>query len=147
MPIEHTPLFSALIGGALLTLQTVLMLSVGMHRTKVAQGVGIGHDMTLERLVRRHGNLAENGAMFVIVLALFELSFGRTPFLLVVGCVFLAARLFHAIGFTSNAGSHLIDAQGSRRVFVLMRMAGAMLTALSTLTLGVWLIVSVLAQA
>ncbi len=138
----NPPLVAAMLGAAILTLQTVLMLTVGMYRTSAGKGVGVEGDMKLERLVRRHGNLAENAAIFVTVFALYELLFGATTLALVIGITFIIARVSHVIGFTSASGSHLVDAAGSGRVFVLMRAAGAGLTALSTLALGLTLLVS-----
>lgn len=137
----HTPTYAALLGGSLLLLQILLMLSVGTYRTGAKKGVGVDGDMKLERLVRRHGNLAENAAIFLIVLTLYEVMFGQTLLVLGTASVFLVARLLHAIGFSSLSGSHLVDAQGSGSGFVLMRAAGAGLTALSSLVIAIALIV------
>ena len=145
MEMLHSPTYSALLGGTLITLQILLMLSVGLFRTVSKKGVGVDGDIKLERLVRRHGNLAENAAIFIIVLALYELFFGQTMLALVTACVFLAARLLHICAFASPSGSHLIDAKGSGSKFVLMRTAGAGLTALSSVVLGVALVVRVIA--
>lgn len=147
MPLDHSPLFAALLGGILLSLQAVLMLTVGAHRNRTATGVGLNGDVTLERLVRRHGNLAENAAFFVLVAALYEILFGRTWLLLILGVMFLAARIFHALAFSSDSGSHLVDAKGAGRVYVLMRVAGAGFTVLSSFILGLALVVSVLLAA
>lgn len=143
METLHTPTYAALLGGSLLVLQILLMLSVGTYRTGARKGVGVDGDMKLERLVRRHGNLAENAAIFLIVLTLYEVMFGQTLIVLGTASVFLIARLLHAIGFSSLSGSHLVDAQGSGSSFVLMRAAGAGLTALSSLVIAIALIVSV----
>ena len=142
MPDINMPIYAAYLGASLLVLQILLMLSVGTYRAKSGTAMGLQDDTVLERRVRRHGNLAENAAIFVIVLALYELIFGQTYLALAVGVVFFAARLLHMGGFASAAGSHLIGVEDGGRPFVLMRMAGAMLTALSSLILGVGLIVS-----
>lgn len=147
MPLDHNPLFAALMGGILLSLQAVLMLTVGAHRNRTATGVGVNGDVTLERLVRRHGNLAENAAFFVLVAALYEILFGRTWLLLILGVMFLLARLSHAVAFSSDSGSHLVDARGAGRIYILMRVAGAGFTALSSLVLGLALVVSILLGA
>ncbi len=138
----NPPIFSAIVGGTMLTAQTLLMLTVGMYRTKAGKGVGVEGDMKLERLVRRHGNLAENAAIFTVVLALYELLFGATVLALSIGVVFVFARLLHVFGFASDSGSHLVDAKGAGRIYVLLRATGAGLTALSTLALGLTLAVS-----
>ncbi len=139
----NTPTYAALLGGGLLILQILLMLSVGTYRSGAKKGVGVDGDMKLERLVRRHGNLAENAAIFVIVLALYELLFGQTWIALGTASVFFAARLLHVFGFSSVSGSHLVDAKGAGSKFVLMRASGAGLTALSSLAIAVALIIGV----
>ena len=137
------PVFTAVLGGVLLPLQTVLMLTVGRYRATAQRSIGIEGDATLERLVRRHGNLAENAAIFLVALALFELLFGASTFVWVIGVTFLVARLFHIIGFSNETGSHLVNPNGPNKLFILFRMGGALLTALSTIVLGVSLFVSV----
>ncbi len=135
------PAISAATAGSLLILQLLLMLSVGMYRTKVKMGTGYGNDQNLERLGRRHGNLAENAAIFVVTLALLELRVGPTTVVFILGATFVAARLFHAIGFSSLAGSHLGD---GNFFFVLMRMLGAGLTALTGFATAGYLLLNVL---
>ena len=144
MEIVSPPIYAALLGGALLCLQIILMLTVGTYRSNSGKGVGVADDMKLERLVRRHGNLAENAAIFIIVFALYEMLFGQTWIALTLGIVFFLARSLHALAFTSNSGSHVVDGRGAGKKFVLMRVSGALLTALSSLALGVTLIVSIL---
>ena len=138
------PVYSAVLAGTLLSLQSVLMLTVGMYRSGVGKGVGVDGDMKLERLVRRHGNLAENSAIFLVVLTLYELLKGADPFALIVGVVFLSARMLHVMGFSSDAGSHLVEVGGARRIYVLMRASGAGLTALCSIALGLTLAISVM---
>ena len=144
METVSPPIYAALLGGALLCLQIILMLTVGTYRSNSGKGVGVAGDMKLERLVRRHGNLAENAAIFITVFALYELLFGQTLIALIVGLVFFLARALHALAFTSDSGSHLVDGRGAGKKFVLMRVSGALLTALSSLALGITLIVSIL---
>ena len=139
----NAPTYAALLGGGLLVLQILLMLSVGTYRTGAKKGVGVDGDMKLERLVRRHGNLAENAAIFVVVLALYELLFGQTWIALGTASVFFLARLLHLIGFSSLSGSHLVDASGAGSKFVLMRASGAGLTALTSLVLAIALIIGI----
>lgn len=128
------PLYTALLGGALLVLQIGLMLSVGLRRNAVGKGVGVDGDMTLERLVRRHGNLAENAAIFIAVLAIYELLVGQTMLVLIIGALFFTARLMHVIGFSNDTGSHLVE--GGGKAYVMLRAGGAGFTALSSLILG-----------
>jgi len=131
------PLISAGLGGVLIIMSQTLMLSVGMHRTRTKRGVGYGDDVTLERKIRRHGNLIENAPMFVLVLALLEMAGGSQTAVLAFAGVFLIARICHAIGFSSLSGSHQAD---SFNVFLGLRAVGATTTALVGIMLGGYLL-------
>ena len=139
--IMQFPEITATAAAILMILQLFLMLSVGMYRAKAKVGTGYGNDQNLERLGRRHGNLAENAAIFLITLALLELRIGSTAVVFVLATTFVVARLAHAIGFSSLAGSHL--SQGSK-FFQLMRMLGAGLTAVSGFATAGYLLFSVI---
>ncbi|MGF1604812.1 MAG: MAPEG family protein [Rhodothalassiaceae bacterium] len=136
------PLVSAVTAALLLIVQQLLMLNVGLYRVKVKRGVGHDGDMTLERLVRRHGNFTENAAIFVIALALLELLLGSAS-LIVLGFAIssVMARMMHILGFASPAGSHLTR---GHKLFLIMRSGGATLTALTGLALGLTLVVAAL---
>ncbi|MGB3636228.1 MAG: MAPEG family protein [Rivularia sp. (in: cyanobacteria)] len=133
----NVPVISTVVAAILIILQQSLMLSVGMHRAKTQIGVGVGKDDTLERKMRRHGNLAENSALFVVTLALTELRGAPSIIVIGFGAVFVIARFFHAIGFSSLAGSHL--AEGSK-MFQMMRAIGAMGTVFTGVALGGFLL-------
>lgn len=116
------PVISATTAAIILALQLILMILVGMHRVQTNTGVGMGDDKDLERKVRRHGNLAENAALFLVVLALAELVGGSAQVLTIVAGAFVVARLSHAFAFGSLTGSHGED--GSK-IFVAARVVGA----------------------
>ena len=122
--MTNLPIYSAMLGAFLIVLQAGLMLTVGLHRSK-GQFIGNGDDRDLERKVRRHGNLAENAGLFLVVIALFEIIVGQTTYVAAVCVIFAVARVFHAIGFSSLAGSHGEDLTGMRRAFAGMRAIGA----------------------
>ena len=122
--MTNLPLYSAMLGAFLIVLQAALMLTVGLHRSR-GQFIGIGEDRDLERKVRRHGNLAENAGLFLVVIALFEILVGQTTYVAAVCVIFAVARVLHAIGFSSLAGSHGEDLTGARRAFAGMRAMGA----------------------
>lgn len=119
MPIPEISMLAAAI---LVVLQMGLMLSVGMHRANVKVGVGYGEDEHLHRKIRRHGNLAENAALFLTALALAEIAGAPMGYVALVAGLFLAARTSHALAFTSTSGSH--SPQGSV-IFPAMRIFGA----------------------
>lgn len=133
------PIYTAILAGFLIILQQILMVLAGMHRAKVGIGVGHGEDKDLERKVRRHGNLAENSALFLIVLALAELY--GVPGVGIVAAVFGVARISHALAFSSLSGSHLPT---DSKLFPALRIVGAMGTLLSGIALGGFLLICVL---
>jgi len=130
------PLTTAMAGAFLIILQQVLMMNTGTHRAKAKIGVGLGEDRDLERKVRRHGNLAENAALFIVILALVESFTGGGTAVNSFAIVFVIARISHAVGFMSLTGSH---ADGSAFTpFVFFRMIGAMGTGLCGIGLGLY---------
>ena len=130
------PYISAALGAFLLFLQQLLMLSVGFHRTKVKVGIGLAGDSALERKVRRHGNLAENAAIFLSVLVLMELSGLAGGAVAYFAGVFAFARICHAVGFMHEDGSHA-NLDGNK-FFLVARVLGATLTGWTGLVMGVY---------
>jgi hypothetical protein len=78
--------------------------------------------------VRRHGNLAENAAIFIASVSLLELLGGGRLWVEILCGVFLLARLLHAFGLSQ---------QNPTNIF---RIAGVILTAVAGLAVGVRLI-------
>ncbi|WP_419906982.1 MAPEG family protein [Hoeflea sp.] len=142
--ISNMPLYAALLGGTLLAVQNILMVQVGTFRTGQGKAAGVDGNVRLERLVRRHGNLAENAAIFVVALALYELLAGQTAIAFWTALVFALARAMHIAGFSSEAGSHGIGAEGGRSIFMMLRGGGAGLSALASIVLGVALVFAAL---
>ncbi|MFL0354879.1 MAPEG family protein [Erythrobacter sp. GH1-10] len=128
----NLPIYTAALGAFLIVMQAVLMVGVGARRLK-GPFIGLGDDKNMERRVRRHGNLAENSGLFLAVLALLELLVGQTPFLAALCLLFAVARLLHAAGFSSLAGSHGEDLSGARKGFAAMRALGAFGTLITAL--------------
>jgi len=136
------PFISATLASFLLVLQQGLMMSVGFHRMKTEVGVGFAEDQHLERKMRRHGNLAENGALLIVVLALTEMSGASSSVVTGFAMVFALARISHALGFSSLDGTHNLD---GNKAFVALRMAGATGTGWGGLGLGGYLAYSLMA--
>ncbi len=135
----NAPLYAAALGAFLIVLQVILMLTVGLHRTKGAP-IGIGDDQELERKVRRHGNLAENSGLFLAVLALLEILVGQTWYTAALCGLFAVARISHAVGFSSLAGSH--GTEGNKSPFILLRGMGAFGTLLTALGAAVAIVLA-----
>ena len=132
------PITAAAAAAVLLILQQVLMLTVGITRGKQGLGVGDGNDPDMLRKIRRHGNLAENAAIFVVTLALLEMLAGAGTGLTILAALFVGARVLHAIGFSNLAGSHGGEHKGPK-LYPAARAVGATLTALTGIAAGGWL--------
>lgn len=138
----NMPIYTAALGAFLIVLQVVLMIAVGSRRLK-GPAIGTGDDKDMERRMRRHGNLAENSGLFLATLAIYELLVGQTGYLAALCILFAVARLAHAAGFSSLAGSHGEDLTGSRKLFGLMRAMGAFGTLLTALGVAGGIVVAI----
>lgn len=136
------PYTAALVGAFLYILQQGLMMNTGSYRGKAGIGVGFGDNRDLERKIRRHGNLAENAAIFIVILALTEMLVGTGPVVIAFGAVFALARVSHAFAFNSLGGSHE-KIEGTRK-YLLARLIGALLSGLTGILLSLFLIYSVI---
>lgn len=103
------PYVSILTAAIVLAMQVLLMAPVIWLRRTGKTSLGDGGRPELEAAIRRHGNLAENGAIFVVALALLEMSGGRV---VVPAAIFVAARLCHAIGLSLPSKSNIFRTLG-----------------------------------
>ena len=135
-----TPIIAAVAGAILIILQAILMILVGAHRIRNRVNLGTGDDPALERKIRRHGNLAENAALFIAVLALAEMTVVPNDVVRIIALVFIVGRIFHAIALSTVAGS-----QGAEKgkIFPIFRAIGAFSTFGSFLALGGYLLVGI----
>ncbi|VWX60676.1 MAPEG family protein [Sphingorhabdus sp. 109] len=127
------PIIAAFAGALLVILQAILMLPVAMHRIRNRIALGTGDDPVLERKVRRHGNLAENAALFIVVLALAEMTVVPNDVVRNIAIIFLAGRILHAIALSTVSGSHGAD---TGKIFQAFRAIGAFTTFGGFLVLG-----------
>jgi uncharacterized membrane protein YecN with MAPEG domain len=122
------PVISAFTAGILILLQSALVFAAANQRRLHGPSVGESTDVNVTRAVRRHGNLAENAAIFIACIALLEMLGGGRVWVEVLCAAFVAARLLHAFGLslknTTNA----------------FRVVGIILTVFVGLTLGVRLV-------
>jgi uncharacterized membrane protein YecN with MAPEG domain len=75
------PIVSALAAGILIIMQMALMTAVILSRRRNQQSLGDGGHKSLLRAIRRHGNFAENAAVFIAGFALLEVLGGDRVFL------------------------------------------------------------------
>jgi uncharacterized membrane protein YecN with MAPEG domain len=121
------PVISAITAGVLIIGQAGLLLTVVQRRRASRQALGDG-DSTLQRLVRRHGNYAENAAIFVASLALLEMIGATRPFVIGLAALFIVGRLLHAIGLSRDNAVNF------------WRIAGVFATVTAGVVLGVRLV-------
>ena len=107
MPSLVAPIVSAVTAGVLIIIQMALLLTVAFLRRRNKQSLGDGGNDDILRASRRHGNFAENAAIFVIALALFELMGGGTQTAEIYAGVFIFGRLAHAVGLSMKNTANL----------------------------------------
>lgn len=107
------PLYTALTASIIMVLQMALMLMVGFARLRTNTTIGEGDNEEMLLAIRRHGNLAENSALFLVLLALGEMIAGSTNVILSLGVIFIIVRIAHAIGLSMGGGANAPRAVGA----------------------------------
>lgn len=80
----------------------ILANIVSAHRSRTGISIFHGDDMRLGLAIRRHGNLAENAALALLLLALCEAR-GLSPLWLhAMGLTLLLARLANVVGLDAT---------------------------------------------
>ncbi len=130
------PVVSAITAGVLLILQMVLMMRTALTRRSAGVSLGEGADATLLRRSRRHGNLAENAAIFIAGFTLIELMGEHRPLMEIACAVFLVARLLHVIGLSRKSTSNLFRILGVIGTFAVGIGLGLRLIQLALAHLG-----------
>jgi len=101
------PIVTAYVAGLIGILQFALMMAVGLARGPAGVSLGDGGNETLQRNIRRHGNLTENAPIFILLLGLLELAGGNATYVLYLGALFVVARLAHALALSGVAAGVL----------------------------------------
>jgi uncharacterized protein len=122
------PVLSALTAGVLVILQMALMLTVVLARRRNRQSIGDGGNPVLLAAIRRHGNFAENAAIFVAGFTLLEMLGGSRTMIVTMCAAFVVGRVSHAIGLSME------------KTLNPFRIAGVAVTASVGLALGFGLV-------
>ena len=123
------PVISSITAGVLIILQMGLMLAAATQRGRTRQPIGGDEtDPGLLRAVRRHGNFAENAAIFLIAVALLEMMGGGRVWVEALCAAFVIGRIGHAIALSMTNTVNPF------------RVVGVILTLIVGLTLGVRLV-------
>jgi uncharacterized membrane protein YecN with MAPEG domain len=84
---------------AVLAAMLVLMsLPISLRRRSAKISLGVGDDVTLQNLVRAHGNFTEYAPMGLIILGLLEMAEASSTTLWIVAGLLVVGRIAHAIG-------------------------------------------------
>jgi uncharacterized membrane protein YecN with MAPEG domain len=127
MPLTP-PTLSALTAGVPVILQMALMLTVVLARRRNRQSIGDGGNLELLAAIRRHGNFAENAAIFVAGFTLLEVLGGNRTLIATMCAAFVVGRISHVVGLSMKKTLNPI------------RIAGVVITASVGLALGIGLI-------
>ena len=101
----HTPWITAMYAGVSTLLVLALAARVARYRLTRRVGIGDGGDATLGRLVRVHGNAAENVPLALLLLLIAELIGVGAPWLHGFGVALVVGRALHALGLSGSAGT------------------------------------------
>ncbi|PCI51815.1 MAG: glutathione S-transferase [Alphaproteobacteria bacterium] len=133
--MEHTltlPLISGYTAALLGTMQVALMMTVGFARRTAEVSLGDGGNDVLHHKIRRHGNLAENAPIFLILLGLLEITGGQQNIVLGLAVVFVMARLSHAYALSGPGKPVVARAMGAMGTLIgVAGTAGALVWQLS----------------
>jgi|SRR5579862_1241764 len=128
------PAVSALTAGILLLMQIALMLGVILARRRARQSIGDGGHQDLLLAIRRHGNFAENAAIFTAGFALLEIAGADRTAIAIMCALFVAGRICHAIGLSMT------------KTLNPFRSAGVILTTVVGVALGWRLVMTALSH-
>ena len=94
-------MLTLLYASSLTILALVLSFLTGRQRFKTETNLGLGDDFGMLQITRAHGNLIENALFFLILMFLLEtVAEVSSVSLMVLGDIFLLARIAHAYGIT-----------------------------------------------
>jgi uncharacterized membrane protein YecN with MAPEG domain len=122
------PMVTAFTAGLIIVMQMVLAFSVVRARRSARQSIGDGGNQQLLLAIRRHGNFAENAAIFVACSSLLEIMGGGGTGLMMLCVGFVLGRIGHLIGLSM------------KRTVNAFRIGGIILTITVGMALGVRLI-------
>ena len=127
---------------SLLTLLALtLAFLTGRQRFKTGTNLGLGEDFGMLQITRAHGNLIENALFFLVLLFLLE-TVAQIPniYLLIMGDVFLLARLAHAYGITRPEAKSIFRMLGTLGSIIVLSVQSiwGLIIALSWLSNNNW---------
>ena len=126
---------------SLTILALVLSFLTGRQRFKTETNLGLGDDFGMLQITRAHGNLIENALFFLILMFLLE-TVAEVPSvsLMVLGDIFLLARIAHAYGITRPEAKSIFRMLGTLGSIIVLSVQSiwGLIIALSWLSNNNW---------
>ena len=126
---------------SLTILALILSFLTGRQRFKTETNLGLGDDFGMLQITRAHGNLIENALFFLILMFLLE-TVAEVPSvsLMVLGDIFLLARIAHAYGITRPEAKSIFRMLGTVGSIIILSVQSiwGLIIALSWLSNNNW---------
>ena len=126
---------------SLTILALILSFLTGRQRFKTETNLGLGDDFGMLQITRAHGNLIENALFFLILMFLLE-TVAEVPSvsLMVLGDIFLLARIAHAYGITRPEAKSIFRMLGTLGSIIVLSVQSiwGLIIALSWLSNNNW---------
>ena len=126
---------------SLTILALVLSFLTGRQRFKTETNLGLGDDFGMLQITRAHGNLIENALFFLILMFLLEtVAAVSSVSLMVLGDIFLLARIAHAYGITRPEAKSIFRMLGTLGSIIVLSIQSiwGLIIALSWLSNNNW---------
>ena len=126
---------------SLTILALILSFLTGRQRFKTETNLGLGDDFGMLQITRAHGNLIENALFFLILMFLLEtVAEVSSVSLMVLGDIFLLARIAHAYGITRPEAKSIFRMLGTLGSIVVLSVQSiwGLIIALSWLSNNNW---------
>ena len=126
---------------SLTILALILSFLTGRQRFKTETNLGLGDDFGMLQITRAHGNLIENALFFLILMFLLEtVAEVSSVSLMVLGDIFLLARIAHAYGITRQEAKSIFRMLGTVGSIIILSVQSiwGLIIALSWLSNNNW---------
>ena len=134
-------MLTLLYASSLTILALILSFLTGRQRFKTETNLGLGDDFGMLQITRAHGNLIENALFFLILMFLLEtVAEVSSVSLMVMGDIFLLARIAHAYGITRPEAKSIFRMLGTLGSIIVLSIQSiwGLIIALSWLSNNNW---------
>lgn len=134
-------MLTLLYASSLTILALILSFLTGRQRFKTETNLGLGDDFGMLQITRAHGNLIENALFFLILMFLLEtVAEVSSVSLMVLGDIFLLARIAHAYGITRPEAKSIFRMLGTLGSIIVLSVQSiwGLIIALSWLSNNNW---------